>query len=40
MLKNNKVNKFYSIPKFDKSIDDRLPKSKWHHFEKKKIYLY
>ena len=35
MLKNNKVNKFYSIPKFDKSIDDRLPKSKWHHFKKK-----
>jgi D-glycerate 3-kinase len=34
MLKNNKVNKFYSIPKFDKSIDDRLPKSKWHHFKK------
>ena len=34
MLKNNKVNKFYSIPKFDKSIDDRLPKNKWHHFKK------
>ena len=34
MLKNNTVNKFYSIPKFDKSIDDRLPKSKWHHFKK------
>jgi D-glycerate 3-kinase len=34
MLKNNRVNKFYSIPKFDKSIDDRLPKSKWHHFKK------
>ena len=34
MLKNNKVTKFFSIPKFDKSIDDRLPKSKWHHFKK------
>ena len=34
MLKNNKVNKFFTIPKFDKSIDDRLPKSKWHHFKK------
>ncbi|MEY3191857.1 MAG: hypothetical protein RL305_456 [Pseudomonadota bacterium] len=33
MLKNNKFNKSYLIPKFDKSIDDRLPKSKWHHLE-------
>ncbi len=39
MLKNNKVNKFFTIPKFDKSIDDRLPKSKWHHF-KKNIYIF
>ena len=35
ILKNNKFNKSYLIPKFDKSIDDRLPKSKWHHLPKK-----
>jgi D-glycerate 3-kinase len=35
MLKNNKFNKSYLIPKFDKSIDDRLSKSKWHHLQKK-----
>ena len=35
ILKNNKFNKSYLIPKFDKSIDDRLPKSKWHHLQKK-----
>ncbi|WP_099340508.1 hypothetical protein [Candidatus Fonsibacter ubiquis] len=35
ILKNNKFNKSYLIPKFDKSIDDRLPKSKWHYLQKK-----
>ncbi len=35
IIKNNKFNKSYLIPKFDKSIDDRLPKSKWHHLQKK-----
>ena len=33
-LKNSKFKKFY-IPKFDKSIDDRLPKNKWQRVEKK-----
>ena len=31
VLKNNKFNKSFLIPKFDKSIDDRLPKNKWHY---------
>ena len=35
VLKNNNLNKSFLIPKFDKSIDDRLPKSKWHHVNKK-----
>lgn len=35
ILKNNKFNKSYLIPKFDKSIDDRLAKSKWHRLQKK-----
>ena len=35
VLKNNNLNKSFLIPKFDKSIDDRLPKSKWHHINKK-----
>ncbi len=35
VLKNNKFNKSFLIPKFDKSIDDRLPKNKWHYVEKK-----
>jgi len=35
ILKNNKFNKSYLIPKFDKSIDDRLGKSKWHRLQKK-----
>jgi D-glycerate 3-kinase len=34
VLKNNKFNKSFLIPKFDKSIDDRLPKNKWHYVEK------
>ena len=33
-LKNSKFKKFY-IPKFDKSIDNRLPKNKWQKIEKK-----
>ena len=33
-LKNSKFKKFY-IPKFDKSIDNRLPKNKWQRIEKK-----
>ena len=33
-LKNYKFKKFY-IPKFDKSIDNRLPKNKWQKIEKK-----
>ncbi len=33
-LKNNKFKKF-NIPKFDKSIDDRTPKSKWLKVKKK-----
>ena len=33
-LKNSKFRKFY-IPKFDKSIDNRLPKNKWQRIEKK-----
>ena len=35
VLKKNNLNKSFLIPKFDKSIDDRLPKSKWHHVNKK-----
>ena len=35
IFKINKFNKSYLIPKFDKSIDDRLPKSKWHRLQKK-----
>jgi D-glycerate 3-kinase len=35
VLKKNNLNKSFLIPKFDKSIDDRLPKSKWHHINKK-----
>ncbi len=35
ILKNNKFNKSYLIPKFDKSIDDRFAKSKWHRLQKK-----
>jgi len=35
ILRNNKFNKSYLIPKFDKSIDDRLAKSKWHRLQKK-----
>jgi len=35
VLKDNSLNKSYLIPKFDKSIDDRLPKNKWHYVEKK-----
>ena len=36
-LKNLKSNKFkkFSIPKFDKSIDDRLPKNKWQTISRK-----
>ena len=34
-LKNNSLNKYFLIPKFDKSIDDRLPKNKWHYVDKK-----
>jgi len=33
-LKNSKFKKFY-IPKFDKSIDNRLPKNKWQKIDKK-----
>mgnify|MGYP001172166987 CR=1 FL=1 len=33
-LKSSKFKKFY-IPKFDKSIDNRLPKNKWQRIEKK-----
>ena len=33
-LKNSKFKKFY-IPKFDKSIDNRLSKNKWQRIEKK-----
>ena len=33
-LKKSKFKKL-TIPKFDKSIDDRLPKSKWHKINKK-----
>ena len=33
-LKNSKFKKFY-IPKFDKSIDNRLPRNKWQRIEKK-----
>ena len=35
VLKKNNLNKSFLIPKFDKSIDDRLPKSKWHNVNKK-----
>ena len=36
-LKNLKKKKFrkFSVPKFDKSIDDRLPKKQWQIFKKK-----
>ena len=34
VLKKNNLNKSFLIPKFDKSIDDRLPKNKWHYVEK------
>jgi D-glycerate 3-kinase len=34
-LKKNSLNKYFLIPKFDKSIDDRLPKNKWHYVDKK-----
>jgi D-glycerate 3-kinase len=34
-LNGNNLNKFFLIPKFDKSIDDRLPKNKWHYVKKK-----
>ena len=34
-LKDNSLNKPFLIPKFDKSIDDRLPKNKWHYVGKK-----
>ncbi len=33
-LKNKKFKKIF-IPKFDKSIDDRIPKKKWHIVKKK-----
>ena len=35
VLKNNNLNKSFLIPKFDKSIDDRLPKNKWYNLKKK-----
>jgi len=35
IFKINKLNKSYLIPKFDKSIDDRFAKSKWHRLQKK-----
>jgi D-glycerate 3-kinase len=35
VLKDNNLSKSFLIPKFDKSIDDRLPKNKWHCVEKK-----
>ena len=33
-IKSNTLYKSFLIPKFDKSIDDRLPKYKWHNIEK------
>ena len=33
-IKSNTLHKSFLIPKFDKSIDDRLPKYKWHKVEK------
>ncbi len=35
IFKINEFNKSYLIPKFDKSIDDRFAKSKWHRLQKK-----
>ena len=35
VLKRNKLKKSFLIPRFDKSTDDRLPKSKWHHINKR-----
>ncbi len=32
-LNNTKKNRLFSIPKFDKSIDDRMPKKYWHHIK-------
>jgi D-glycerate 3-kinase len=34
VLKDNSLNKSFLIPRFDKSIDDRLSKNKWHYVGK------